>query len=195
MWNKTLNALKVIIIHPWLQIAFSCTYDGGHFSKGPCYNSIAKLGAQYIVSLSNWWALWNLTMLIHLLLSGDFREASLSKFLLLWMGNGLRTEPVVWVIHIEDFFNVLFEFWEFSGQVQCPNGMVVMTRHSFSLFLYPFWQATILNFLHLIEAILRLMWMAGNDFLAHFCGENNCFSLLQYPVKFIRAQKVGHWSM
>ena len=123
MWNKTLNALKVIIIHPWLQIAFSCTYDGGHFSKGPCYNSIAKLGGQYIVSLSNWWALWNLTMLIHLLLSGDFREASLSKFLLLWMGNGLRTEPIVWVIHIEDFFNVLFEFWEFSGQVHnVPKG-------------------------------------------------------------------------
>jgi len=68
-------------------------------------------------------------------------------------------------------------------------------KTSFSLFFYPFWQATILNFLHLIEAILRLMWMAGNDFLAHFCGENNCFSLLQYPVKFIRAQKVGHWSM
>jgi len=125
MWNKTLNALKVIIIHPWLQIAFSRTYDCGLFSKGPCYNSIAKLGGQYIVSLSNWWALRNLTMLmlIHLRLSGDFREASLCKFLLLWMGNGLRTEPVVWVIPIDDFFNVLFEFWEFSGQVHnVPKG-------------------------------------------------------------------------
>jgi len=125
--NYTPLASNRIFLYLWLWTFFLGTMLQ--------YNTIAKLGGQYIVSLTNWWALWNLTMLIHLLYQETpSREASLCKFLLLWMVNGLRTEPLAWVIHIKDFLNILFEFWEFSGQVQCPNGMDAMTRHSFSSF-------------------------------------------------------------